>query len=266
MLKVAVLVKQVPRTDKIKIDREKGTLIRKGVESILNPYCEYALDMAVVLKKEFKAQITALTMGPPQAEEVLKRALSLGADDAVLLSDRTFAGADCWATAYTLKKGLQTVFKEGYDIIFCGVQAIDGDTAQVPAEVAQMINVPIIPYAYELKVDREKKEVVAKCEIDDNEVVFSAKMPVLITVKKGSNNRRMPSIPDVKKAFKHDISVISAEDSDCNYEKIGLSGSPTRVVKIEPAVKEGNCEMFNDTDIQKGINKILEKWHKRKAE
>lgn len=261
MLKIAVLIKQVPRTDKIKIDREKGTLIRKGVESILNPYCEYALDMAFQVKKDNEAFITAVTMGPSQSQTALKRSLALGADNAVLLSDRAFAGADCWATAYTLKKGLQKVFNKGADIIFCGIQAIDGDTAQVPAEVAQMLNIPIIPYAHEVQVDSYKKEVVVKCEIDDTEVTFSAGMPVLITVKKGSNNRRMPSIPDVIKAFEHDIKIVNARDSNCNPEKIGLSGSPTRVVKIEPAVKEGNCEMFIETDIKKGINKILEKWH-----
>lgn len=262
MLNIAVLVKQVPRTDKIKIDKEKGTLIRKGVESILNPYCEYALDMAVPLKNSCDTEITAFTMGPPQSEAVLERALALGADNAVLLSDRAFAGADCWATAYTLKQGVET-FKDKCDIIFCGVQAIDGDTAQVPAEIAQMMGIPIIPYAYEIKVDEKKGQVSANCEIDDMNVIMTAKMPVLITVKKGSNNRRMPSIPNVKKAFNAKIELIDAEMSKCDPKMIGLSGSPTRVVKIEPAIKEGNCEFFDENNISDGINKILEKWHKR---
>ena len=263
MLNIAVLVKQVPRTDRIKIDKEKGTLIRKGVESILNPYCEYALDMAVSLKKTHGTEITAITMGPSQAEMVLRRFLALGADKAVLLNDRAFAGADCWATAYTLKRGLMTESKNGYDLIFCGVQAIDGDTAQVPAEVSQMMGIPLIPYADNIYVDPVLKTVTAECEIDDNIVTLKADLPVLVTVRKGSNNRKMPSIVDVRRAFGEKLKMINAKNAKCEMEKIGLSGSPTRVVKIEPAIKEGACEMFFERDFDKGIDKILKKWHQR---
>lgn len=263
MLNIAVLVKQVPRTDKIKIDKDKGTLIRKGVESILNPYCEYALDMAVFLKKNHETEITAVTMGPSQAEMVLRRSLALGADKAVLLNDRVFAGADCWATSYTLKRGLMTESENGYDLIFCGVQAIDGDTAQVPAEVSQMLGIPLIPYANNIHVEPDLKTVTAECEIDDTLVTLKSELPVLITVRKGSNNRKMPSVPDVRRAFGAQIKTITAENAKCDVEKIGLSGSPTRVVKIEPAIKEGACEMFCEQDFEVGIDKILEKWHQR---
>jgi len=263
MLNIAVLVKQVPRTDRIKIDKEKGTLIRKGVESILNPYCEYALDMAVSLKKTHETEITAITMGPPQAEMVLRRSLALGADKAVLLNDRAFAGADCWATAYTLKQGIMAEFENGYDLIFCGVQAIDGDTAQVPAEVSQMMGIPLIPYANNIRIDPVFRTVVAECEIDDSLVTLKAELPVLITVRKGSNNRKMPSISDVRRAFGAHLEIITAENAKCDMKKIGLSGSPTRVVKIEPAIKEGACEMFSEQDFDKGVDKILKKWHQR---
>ena len=265
-MKIAVLVKQVPRTDKIKIDREKGTLIRKGVESILNPYCEYALDMTVPIKEIVpETEITAITMGPKQAETALRRSLSLGADKAILLSDKAFAGADCWATAYTLKQGIMSEFKKGCDLIFCGVQAIDGDTAQVPAEVAQMMGIPLIPYANSIKIDTDLKIVTAECEIDDSLVTLTAEMPVLITVKTGSNNRRMPSITDVRRAFSAEIKLVNAEVSECEPEKIGLSGSPTRVVKIEPAIKEGDCEIFLESNFEQGIDKILKKWHQSEA-
>ena len=265
MLNIAVLVKQVPRTDKIKIDHEKGTLIRKGVESILNPYCEYALDMAISLKKTHKTEITAITMGPSQSEMVLRRSLALGADKAVLMNDRAFAGADCWATAYTLKKGLDAVFKDGCDIIFCGVQAIDGDTAQVPAEVSQMMGIPLIPYANSVEVDAAGKTVTAQCEIDDSLVTLTAEMPVLVTVRHGSNNRRMPSVPNVRKAFGASVELLDAKVTGCDADKTGLSGSPTRVVKIEPAVKEGACEFYNGQNLEHGIDKILEKWHQKEV-
>ena len=202
-------------------------------------------------------------MGPSQAEMVLRRSLALGADKAVLLNDRAFAGADCWATAYTLKRGLMTEFEKGCDIVFCGVQAIDGDTAQVPAEVSQMMGIPLIPYVNNIHVDPVLKTVTAECEIDNAIVTLKADLPVLITVRKGSNNRKMPSIVDVRRAFGAKLNMINAEKAKCDMEKIGLSGSPTRVVKIEPAIKEGACEMFSERDFREGSDKILEKWHQR---
>ena len=260
-MNIAVLIKQVPRTDKIKIDKEKGTLIRKGVESILNPYCEYALEAALSIKKQLKnAKITVITMGPPSAKAVIERAIALGADEGAVLSDRAFAGSDCRATAYALACGIKKACGTP-EIIFCGRQAIDGDTAQVPGETAQMLGIPMIPYITEI-VDISEKSITVKSEFDNKELTLSADFPVLLTVRKGSNNRRMPSLSDAFRAFSYEPKIMNALDAGCDREKLGLSGSPTRVVKIVPVAAKGNCRFFNTSNCTEGfeeIEKILSK-------
>ena len=251
-MNIVVLIKQVPRTDKIKIDHETGTLIRSGVESILNPYCEYGLDLAVELKKRIPdVNITVFTMGPASAEGVLRRALALGADEAVLLSDRAFAGSDCWATAYTLSSGIRSVTGIP-DIMICGKQAVDGDTAQVPGEISSILNIPILPYVIEVTAIDEYLEV--KCEIENELLTLRSKLPVLLTVGSGSNIRRMPSIDDVVEAFGKKIMVLNAKNAKCDSANIGLKGSPTRVVKIETVVSKGKCKMFNEKNMNEGLD------------
>ncbi|MBQ4439426.1 electron transfer flavoprotein subunit beta/FixA family protein [bacterium] len=260
-MNIAVLIKQVPRTDKIKIDKEKGTLIRKGVESILNPYCEYALEAALSIKKQLKnTKITVITMGPPSAKAVIERAVALGADEGIILSDRAFAGSDCRATAYAISCGIKKALGNP-EIILCGRQAIDGDTAQVPGETAQMLGIPMIPYITEI-VEISDKSLTVKSEFDNKELTLSAEFPVLLTVRKGSNNRRMPSLTDAIRAFSYEPEIMSAKDAGCETEKLGLSGSPTRVVKIVPVAAKGNCRFFNSGNCAEGfaeIGKVLEK-------
>ena len=260
-MNIAVLIKQVPRTDKIKIDKEKGTLIRKGVESILNPYCEYALETAFSIKKQLKnARITVITMGPPSAKAVIERAVALGADEGIILSDRAFAGSDCRATAYAISCGIKKALGNP-EIILCGRQAIDGNTAQVPGETAQMLGIPMIPYITEI-VEISDKSLTVKSEFDNKELTLSAEFPVLLTVRKGSNNRRMPSLTDAIRAFSYEPEIMSAKDAGCETEKLGLSGSPTRVVKIVPVAAKGNCRFFNSGNCAEGfaeIGKVLEK-------
>ena len=254
-MNIAVLIKQVPRTDKIKIDKEKGTLIRKGVESILNPYCEYAIETACLIKKQIKnTKITVITMGPPTAKAVIERAIALGADSGVILSDRAFAGSDCRATAYALSCGIKKVLGTP-EIILCGRQAIDGDTAQVPGEIAQMLGIPMIPYITEI-VDISDKSLTVKSEFDNKELTLSAEFPVLMTVRKGSNNRRMPSLKDAFRAFSCEPKIMNAQDAECDQEKLGLSGSPTRVVKIVPVAAKGNCHFFNSADCGQGLSEL----------
>ncbi len=254
-MKVAVLVKQVPRTDKIKIDKESGTLIRKGVESILNPYCEYGLDLAVSLKKKYGIieEITAFTMGPPGAELVLRRSIALGADKGVLLSDKAFSGADCWATAYTLSCGLKTMGNP--KLIICGKQAIDGDTAQVPGEISEISGMPVLPYVLDILELTEEKIVVVS-EFENGTVTLETSLPAVVTVGSGSNIRRIPSVNDVLKAYESEIVVLDKTKAGCNDTDIGLKGSPTRVVKIEPAFSKGDCEMFDDGNFNEGFEKI----------
>ncbi len=256
MMNIAVLIKQVPRTDKIKIDRETGTLIRKGVESILNPYCEYALDMAVALKKRLKdVKITAFTMGPDSAELVLRRALSLGADEAVLISDRAFSGSDCWATAYTLSKGIRHQLKDP-DLIICGKQAIDGDTAQVPGEISEILGMPLLPYVFEITDINES--VAVRCEMGDSILELSSELPAVITVGNGSNIRRIPSVQDAAAAYFARIVHLDNSIIKCDLAQTGLKGSPTRVVKIEPVTASGKCEFYDEENLDKGLNKLLD--------
>lgn len=255
-MNIAVLIKQVPRTDKIKIDKETGTLIRKGVESILNPYCEYALDMAVSIKKLIKnAKITVFTMGPASAKSVLQRAVALGADTGVLLNDKAFAGSDCWATAYTLSAGIKKILGVP-DIIICGKQAIDGDTAQVPSEISEILGIPIIPYVVEIMELSDK--IVVESELDDNLYVFSSKFPVLLTVGKGSNIKRMPSLNDAARAFGTQFICLSKDMIDCDKAQLGLNGSPTRVVKIEPSISQEECVFYDEENLDKGLIRMLD--------
>ena len=254
-MNIAVLIKQVPRTDKIKIDKEKGTLVRKGVESILNPYCEYALETACLIKKQVPdTKITVITMGPPSAKAVIERAIALGADKGIVLSDRAFAGSDCRATAYALSCGIKKAL--GFpEIILCGRQAIDGDTAQVPGEIAQMLGIPMIPYITEI-VEISERSLTARSEFDNKELTLSADFPVLLTVRKGSNNRRMPALDDAFRAFSYEPEIMSAEDALCDKGRLGLSGSPTRVVKIVPVAAKGNCRFFDSADCAEGFAEI----------
>ena len=254
-MNIVVLIKQVPRTDRIKIDKEKGTLVRKGVESILNPYCEYALETACLIKKQVPdTKVTVITMGPPGAKAVIERAIALGADEGIVLSDRAFAGSDCRATSYALSCGIKKVSGTP-EIILCGRQAIDGDTAQVPGEIAQMLGIPMIPYITEI-VEISEKSLTVKSEFDNKELILSADFPVLLTVRKGSNNRRMPSLDDAFRAFLYEPETMSAEDAGCDKGKLGLSGSPTRVVKVVPVAAKGNCRFFNQADCAEGLAEI----------
>jgi electron transfer flavoprotein beta subunit len=255
-VRIAVLIKQVPRTDKIRIDKESGTLIRKGVESILNPYCEYALDLAVALKKRHKdiREIIAFTMGPASAELVLRRALALGADRGVLLSDRAFSGADCWATAYTLSRGIISILGDP-QIIICGKQAIDGDTAQVPGEISEIMKIPVLPYVTEVKT-LDDKMITVVSEFENELIKLHAPFPVLITAGSGSNIRRFPCVKDVLRAYKSDIVILDKDKAGCNDIDIGLKGSPTRVVKIEPLVSKGTCSMFEENSFKEGIDAV----------
>ena len=245
-MKIVILVKQVPEADKVAVDPETGTLIREGVASILNPYCEYALDQAAKLKKdnpELNIEVTAISMGPPQAKIALLRCLELGADKAYLLSDRKFAGSDVWATSTAIKEGIVGL-EPNFDLILAGKQAIDGDTA------------PQITYGVDVVINDKRIEV--KRETETGYQILSTKMPALVTMSKGSNIRRIPSMQDVLEARKKPLKVVSADDLSIEESKVGLSASPTQVDKIFAPPSKSGGQTIDGIDPKVAARKLFD--------
>ncbi|OGR10746.1 MAG: hypothetical protein A2097_02905 [Desulfobacula sp. GWF2_41_7] len=245
-MNVIVAVKQVPEISDVQVNPETGTLVREGVASILNPFCEYALDHALRLKAVWpEIRITAVSMGPPQARSVLQRALELGADRAVLASDRKFAGADTWATALTLAATIRLKVPD-YRLILVGKQAIDGDTAQVGPEMAEILNLPQISYGTGIELDTRKKKIRVRREIENGWQILEARIPALVSVSKGEIVRRAPSFADVVAARSKPIDMVNASDLGIPDEELGLFGSFTQVVRIFPPPAREKGRMVSD--------------------
>jgi len=241
-MNIIVLVKQVPDTSEVKINRETNTLIRDGVPSIINPFDRYAIEEALRLREKHGGKVTAVTMGPPQAVEALKETVSLGVDDVVLLSDRAFAGADTWATSYALSQGIRKIGE--YDLVIAGKQAIDGDTAQVGPETADMLGIPFV--AYIRKIEQiEGRKMIAERLMDEGYDVVETSLPALITVVKEINEPRVPSLKGKMKAKNLKVTAWTAKDIGADEEKIGLKGSPTQVVRIFPPAPRGQREILS---------------------
>ncbi|MHA1669356.1 MAG: electron transfer flavoprotein subunit beta/FixA family protein [Promethearchaeota archaeon] len=257
-MKIVVTVKQVPEADKVAVNPETGTLIREGVESILNPFCEYALDMAVKIKDDnpdIDVEIIAISMGPPQAKMALLRCLELGADRAFLLSDKAFAGSDVWATALTLKESIRKIIPN-FDLILCGKQAIDGDTAQVPAELAEDLGIPQIFYGIDAKI--EKKKIRIKKETENGFQIIETRLPALITISKGpSNIRRLPSMKDIIEARNKPLEIITADLLDIKKEKLGLNGSYTQVINIFAPPTKKSGKIIDGSDPGKATEQMM---------
>ncbi|MBI5099272.1 MAG: electron transfer flavoprotein subunit beta/FixA family protein [Nitrospirae bacterium] len=233
-MNIIVCIKQVPDTSEIKINPETNTLMREGVPSIINPFDLYALEAGIQIKEKLGGKVTVLTMGPPQAETALREAISMGADEAVLLSDRAFAGSDTWATSYTLA---QAIKKFGADIIFCGKQAIDGDTAQVGPETAEFLGIPHISYIR--KIEEIKDDYIRVQRLmDEGYDIVETGLPVLLTVVKELNQPRMPSLKGKMAAKKAEIKKMGKAEIEADEDNIGLKGSPTQVKNIfAPQIK-----------------------------
>ena len=243
-MKIVVCVKQVPEITDVKVNPETGTLMREGITSILNPFCEYALDHALDLKSEMPdIEVIAVTMGPPQARSALFRCLELGADRAVLISDRKFAGADTWATALTLSAAIRAAVPD-FSLVMMGKQAIDGDTAQVGPEVAEILSLPQITYGVEVRLTPNKKRIRVKRETESGYEVLEARLPAMVSASKGEPIRRVPSFQEVLNARLKDVSVICAADLDLDETELGLKGSYTQVVKVfPPRQKQGGIKL-----------------------
>ncbi|OIO81306.1 MAG: electron transfer flavoprotein subunit beta [Candidatus Omnitrophica bacterium CG_4_8_14_3_um_filter_43_15] len=226
---IIVCIKQVPDTNNVRINPETNTLIREGVASIINPFDMYAIEEAVRLKEKLGAKAIVLCMGPPQAEEALREALSLGIDEAILVCDRAFAGSDTWATSYTLSKAIEKIGE--YSLIICGKQAADGDTAQVGPGIAAHLDLPQVTYVKKIEeIDQKRARVESMTE--EGYEIIETPLPVLITVVKEINTPRLPSLKGKMRARSANITIWSAKDLDVEPDCLGLNGSPTRVVKI----------------------------------
>ena len=240
-MKIVVCIKQVPDTTDVKINPETNTLIREGVASIINPFDMYALEEAVRLKERFGGQVIALTMGPPQAVGALREALSLGIDSAIHLSDRAFAGSDTWATSFILAKAISKI--SDVDLVICGKQASDGDTAQVGPGIAAHIDLSQATYVRRIDtvhLDTNPRIMVVERLLEEGYELIELKLPSLITVVKEINEPRMPSLRGKIAARKAIITIWNNKDLELAEDKIGLLGSPTQVVKIfTPSQKEG---------------------------
>jgi electron transfer flavoprotein beta subunit len=243
-MNIIVCIKQVPNTTDVRIDPVKNTLIREGVESIINPFDTYAIEEAVRLKERFTGRVTVVTMGPPQAENALKEAISLGCDEGILVSDRKFAGSDTWATSYTLACAIKKI--GAFDIILCGKQASDGDTAQVGPGISTHLNIPQVTYVKKIEEIKDNTARVERMTEEGYDIVETP-MPCLFTVVKEINTPRLPSLKGMMRAKSAKITQWTAADINADPKSIGLDGSPTRVVKIfTPAPRQGGQMLKGD--------------------
>ncbi len=258
-MKIIVCMKQVPDAKDVRLDPKTNTLSREGVQSIINPFDRHALEEAVRVKEQLGGTVTALTMGPPQAAEILREAVSCGADEAVLVSDRAFAGADTLATTYTLAAAIRKI--GGADLIFCGKQAIDGDTAQVGPGLAVRMNMPYITCVRKV-VEADSRTFVVERLMDDGYDEVEVPLPALFTVVKEINEPRLPSLKGKMKAKKLEIATMTAADIDADVNQLGLKGSPTWVVKVFPPQLHGERVMLEgtvDEKVEQLAAKLLER-------
>ncbi|MEA4987441.1 MAG: electron transfer flavoprotein subunit beta/FixA family protein [Anaerovorax sp.] len=241
-MNIIVCVKQVPNTNEVRINQETGTLIRDGVPSSINPDDRNALEEALALKDKHGGKVSVISMGPPQAKEALKEALAMGADEAVLVTDRAFGGSDTWATATILAAAVEKI--GGYDLVFCGRQAIDGDTAQVGPEMAEFLDLPQITYCKDIAVDGEK--IIVNRFTETGDYILEVKPPVLLTAIKELNKPRYPSARGIFEVYDgpDQIKVYTLEDLDVDVTQIGLKGSPTNVYKSFVPVRSKNSEII----------------------
>ncbi|MEG0542175.1 MAG: electron transfer flavoprotein subunit beta [Angelakisella sp.] len=258
-MRILVCAKQVPDTNEVKIDPVKGTLIRDGVPSILNPDDANALEAALVLKDENPGSTVAVvSMGPPQACTMLRECLAMGADEAYLLSSRTFGGADTCATSTTIAAGIQKI--GGADIIFAGRQAIDGDTAQVGPQVAQRLNIPVVTYVQDVKLSDDK--VVVQRQMEDGYELIEVQTPCLLTAVKELNVPRYMTVSGIVDAFQKNITIWNENDVQLDAADCGLKASPTQVYRSFTPPQKGKGQMLsgNVTDMAAAlVGKLNEK-------
>jgi len=261
-----VCIKQVPDTTDVKVNPETGTLIREGVPSIVNPFDTYAIEEALRLREKFGGKVTVISMGPPQAKEALKEAIAMGADEAILLSDRAFAGSDTWATAYTLANAIRKI--GDFDVILCGKQAIDGDTGQVGPGIARQLDIEQLTYVFKIQeIDFQARRLKVERLLEEGREVVETRLPALLTVVKDINQPRYPTIMGIRRATRAEIPVWTAADlPDAKPELLGLKGSPTQVVRVfNPPPRSGQIVMIEGETPQEQAAKLADLLLKEKV-
>jgi len=253
-MNVIVCIKQVPETTQVQIDPKTNTLIREGVQSIINPFDMYAIEEGIRLKEKFGGKATVITMGPPQAESALRETIALGCDEAILLSDRVFAGSDTLATSYTLAMAIKKIGE--FDMILCGKQASDGDTAQVGPGISAHLDIPQITYIKKIEEINDKQATVERMTEEGFEILITP-LPCLMTVVKEINEPRLPSLKGMMRSKKATITHWKAIDLDLEDDRLGLDGSPTQVVKIFTPPPRPKGQIF-DGEPEESAAKIAE--------
>lgn len=241
-MKIVVCAKQVPNTTQVKLDPVKNTLIRDGVPSIINHEDKHAIEQALRLREEIGGTVTVISMGPPQADVALREALAMGCDEAILVTSRAFAGADTLATSYTLSNAIKKVGDA--DVIFCGRQAIDGDTAQVGSQIAEWLGMPQVSYVQGVEFKGDK--VIVNRKLEDGHEMIEAKLPCILTAIKELNEVRYPSIPGIFSAYGEKTVTIWTEKDfpDADVTRMGFDGSPTKVRKVFSPDPKGKGEVL----------------------
>ncbi|MFA6366166.1 MAG: electron transfer flavoprotein subunit beta/FixA family protein [Candidatus Hydrogenedentales bacterium] len=251
-MEIFVAIKQVPDTDKVKMDPVTGTMVREGVDTIVNPLDLYAIELAIRLKEKHGGRVTAFTMGPPAADKALKEAMAMGCDAGVLITDRAFSGSDTWATSYALSRAIAKMGR--YDLILAGERATDGDTGQVGPCLAAWLDIPVLTYVGSIESSDESSSmaprivaprivaprIIARRLVEEGYQRVRVDLPCLLTVVKEVANPRLPTLRGKKFARQAKITVYTAADLDAEPANLGLKGSPTKVSKIfYPKVTRG---------------------------
>ncbi|MCR1934071.1 electron transfer flavoprotein subunit beta [Clostridium tepidum] len=252
-MRIVVCVKQVPDTTEVKIDPKTGTLIREGVPSILNPDDANALEEALRIKDKYEnVTVSVVSMGPPQAEVMLRECLAMGADEAYLVSDRAFAGSDTWATSKVIASAIKKI--GNYDIIFAGRQAIDGDTAQVGPQISEKLGIPQVTYVEDFKLEGD--EITVQRQLEDGYEIIKVKKPVLLTAVSSLNEPRYMAVDKIFEAYEKEIKILTINDLDIEPEGVGLKASPTKVFRSFTPEPKGKGVMLEGS-VQEMVEKLV---------
>jgi electron transfer flavoprotein beta subunit len=260
-MNVVVCIKQVPGTTEVKIDPQTNTLIREGMENIVNPFDMYALEEGLRLKEQHQGKVAAISMGPPQAEEALKEAIALGVDEAFLLSDPAFEGSDTLATSYILAKAIAKLRQ--FDLVICGRQTMDGDTGQVAPQLAEQLGMPFVSYVSQIEEIRKGYMRVQRM-VEEGHQIVEMPLPGVISVVKEINVPRLPSLRGLMKSKQAQIPVWTAQELGVDMNKVGLSGSPTQMVKLSYPKRTRGGEILQGSP-ESQVDQLVERLRETKA-